>query len=736
VERILVVEDDDGLREDLVLALQGEDYEVTGCASGVAALELAYQQTFDLVISDVRMAGMDGLDTLERLQQQQPSVATLVITGFAAEADSIRAVRLGVGDYLKKPFRLDEFLQAVARQLSLHKLRQARQAREQALARVAVWGLEAVAGNQASRDARLARATGAELGLADEVALQAQLALLSEAAMRQAPDKYDPAELPAEVRRVLDEVRQELVEGEALGLAARLARLARYPDEGDAALRAAWTRAQQSASPGGNRRRRQFLLQSGRTHEAAGEAAAALARYQELIRDEEPSRERVEALLGCMRLAPPPQRPALATAAVELAASLSPLLQAVTCLEAGLWLQRSPEAVGLFSEAQRLARSLAQPTLEAKATLALAGAGQKVDVQPALARMLESDERHELLDSAWWLASCLLRLPPDPLLERLLARLGRESPGAFQRLVAGSRLEPSARMAIVRALQGSSHPTALECLRQLGADVEAGVREAAARNLSQAPAPASPLLRIRCFGGLQVERADQPVPDKAFRSLKQRFLLARLACAPRPVPVERLIDELWPDDAEGGRASLNVSVSHLRKLLRGGVTEGGLDPIVREGAGIWLNPELPLWHDYTELWSVPAPGDGVPDEATVAAWKSAVQLYRGPYLEICYLDWAVGQRERTELFVLQLLRKLVTCLSPAETLEYAGRLLELDNCCQEGHLALMRASVALGQPEAAVRQFEAAKRTLHKELGMEPSIALLEAHQRALLSLG
>ena len=132
-EKILVIEDDDSLREDLVMILSDEGYQVQACASGLDALDLAHRQNFDLVVSDIRMAGMDGLETLERLQQQQPSVATLVITGFTAEADSIRAVRLGVGDYLKKPFELSDFLAAVARQLHLHRSRKVRHQREQSL---------------------------------------------------------------------------------------------------------------------------------------------------------------------------------------------------------------------------------------------------------------------------------------------------------------------------------------------------------------------------------------------------------------------------------------------------------------------------------------------------------------------------------------------------------------------------------------------------------------------------
>lgn len=731
--RILIVEDDDALRRDLTAALEEEGYLVSACANGAAAIELAFQQPFDLVVSDVRMAGMSGLDTLEQLQQHQPTVATLVITGYTAEADSIRAVRLGVGDYLKKPFRLHEFLAAVERQLQRHRLRQAREARSRALGQAAVWGLEALAGAAHSRQARRARQAGLELGLHEDAALQAQLAALTDAALASA--SLDPSTLPSDLRGTLDELRQEPLSDEPVSVAARLARLARGAGEAEPALQSAWERAHEQTPDTGSRRRRQFLLQLGRSHEAAGDAAAALAGFSELTRDPEPSREQVEAWLGLTRLGSGEPRLQAAARAVELAGALNPLLRAATCLEAGLRLPLGPQATEWFSAAAREARALAQPGLWARATLALAGAGALADrgeLERALTRLASGEE---VAEAAWWMASCLLRLEGEPLAERLLARLAREQPAALVRLMSSGRLAPAARLTLCRALSGSSHPVALDCLRGLQGDADAGVRELASRALTEGSSePGLPVLRIRCLGGLEVERGDEPLPDKSFRSLKQRFLLARLACAERPIPTERLIDELWPDDAEGGRASLNVSVSHLRKILRPSRAARELDYVVRVGAGLQLNPELPLWHDYTELWSAPPLADD-PSAETVQAWKRAVQLYRGPYLELCYLDWAVAQRDRTELLVMNLLRKLITLVPPAESIEYASRLLELDSCCQEGHLAMMRATTALGQPEAAIRQFESCRRILGRELGMEPSIALMEAHQRALLSV-
>ena len=113
--RVLVLEDDPDFREMLVRLLAKEGYSVDGAAKGIEALELARKTEYDLVITDIRLEGLDGLATLSKLMQSQPYIGSLVMTGYSNEEDSIRAVRLGVGDYLRKPFRLDDFVGAVRR---------------------------------------------------------------------------------------------------------------------------------------------------------------------------------------------------------------------------------------------------------------------------------------------------------------------------------------------------------------------------------------------------------------------------------------------------------------------------------------------------------------------------------------------------------------------------------------------------------------------------------------------
>lgn len=760
-ERILVIEDDDSLREDLVMILTDEGYSVQSCASGLDALELAQTQNFDLVVSDIRMAGMDGLETLERLQQQQPSVATLVITGFTAEADSIRAVRLGVGDYLKKPFELSDFIAAVARQLHLHRARKQRFQREQSLRQTAVWALEALSGHlspqaTAALSGRLAWATATEMGLGPEVATHAQLAVLVELCQQSAPQSVDSGQLPSDLLGIVEEMRHEDASLGSLSLPARIAQVALNPTfhpETESTLAQAWERAtlrsrKANESPS-NRRRRASLLQLARAQEHAGEPEA-LKTYQSLVQDGQSDREQVEALLGLTRLSKhdPERCLGFAQQAVTLARSLNGLLGCVSALQAGLALVEAglrKEAITFYEQAGRVSRELGQPILEAKAILALSAAGGELDpqhVHKALTALLDTSERFELLDGASWITPCLLRLQvknPHPLQEKALSLIGRDAPGIFLKLVQAGNLEPAARLQLINALKDRKHPTALECMKLLVADNDAEVRrasETAMRSASGTLLP--PTVRIYTLGTFEVYRGDERIPDQQFRSIKQRFLLARLAAAKRPISAERIIDEFWPDSGEGGRSSLNVGIFHLRKVLRPKEWPEELDYITRDGMGIQLNPQLPVWHDVNEVLAL-CSGEANPTEETVGRWKRAVDLYKGAYLDNCYMDWAVTMRESIEASVLACLRSLLGVLTSqqraAETLEYANRLLELDKCCQEGHLAAMKANLWLGRPEAAIRQFEVCKKTLARELQLEPSIAILEWHQRTLLSV-
>ena len=115
--RLLIIDDDDLVRASLALEASENGYWAATANSGEAALELAQRQTFDLIICDIRMPGMGGLETIERLREPLPLARVIVITGYASPDTPIKALRLRVDDYLMKPFDGPTFLKSVARVL-------------------------------------------------------------------------------------------------------------------------------------------------------------------------------------------------------------------------------------------------------------------------------------------------------------------------------------------------------------------------------------------------------------------------------------------------------------------------------------------------------------------------------------------------------------------------------------------------------------------------------------------
>lgn len=113
--RILVVEDDANLREALADTLELAEFDVLQVDSGEAALALLADQYVDMVVSDVNMGGMDGLELLQALRRLQPQLPVLLITAFGSIAKSVEAMRCGAVDYLVKPFKPQQLVESVAR---------------------------------------------------------------------------------------------------------------------------------------------------------------------------------------------------------------------------------------------------------------------------------------------------------------------------------------------------------------------------------------------------------------------------------------------------------------------------------------------------------------------------------------------------------------------------------------------------------------------------------------------
>jgi DNA-binding response OmpR family regulator len=113
VARLLIVEDDEGIRIPLTRALEREGYAVDGVADGEAALRSAAAGDHDVIIVDVGLPGMDGLEVCRRVRVQRPSVPILFLTAQDGELDIVDGLDAGADDYITKPFRVSELLARV-----------------------------------------------------------------------------------------------------------------------------------------------------------------------------------------------------------------------------------------------------------------------------------------------------------------------------------------------------------------------------------------------------------------------------------------------------------------------------------------------------------------------------------------------------------------------------------------------------------------------------------------------
>jgi DNA-binding NtrC family response regulator len=111
--RILVVDDDHGQRSLLETFLRAKGYRTQSAASGEAALQLLAEETFSMMISDVRMPGMSGIETFRRVRQRHQSLPVLLVTAFADIRSAVNAMRDGAVNYLAKPIDLDELMASV-----------------------------------------------------------------------------------------------------------------------------------------------------------------------------------------------------------------------------------------------------------------------------------------------------------------------------------------------------------------------------------------------------------------------------------------------------------------------------------------------------------------------------------------------------------------------------------------------------------------------------------------------
>ena len=121
--RILVADDHDALRRGLALALSAAGHEVEEASNGNAALERLHESYFDVVVSDLKMGGSDGLDVLRTTKALHPTVSVILMTAFGTVNTAVEAMKSGAFDYVQKPFEIEEMEVKIEKALELKRLR-------------------------------------------------------------------------------------------------------------------------------------------------------------------------------------------------------------------------------------------------------------------------------------------------------------------------------------------------------------------------------------------------------------------------------------------------------------------------------------------------------------------------------------------------------------------------------------------------------------------------------------
>lgn len=122
LHQILIMEDELSVAKGLEMVLAEEGYKVEVAMNGKSALDTLNQKGFDLLVADLRLPDIDGMEVIKQVKQKRPETGVVVITGYSTVASAVDAMKLGVYDYLPKPFTDDEFKTVVTAALAEQKV--------------------------------------------------------------------------------------------------------------------------------------------------------------------------------------------------------------------------------------------------------------------------------------------------------------------------------------------------------------------------------------------------------------------------------------------------------------------------------------------------------------------------------------------------------------------------------------------------------------------------------------
>ena len=121
--RILIADDHDALRRGLVRALTEAGHDVDEAPNGNAAIEKLHESYYDVVLSDLKMGGSDGIEVLKTTKALHPTTAVILMTAFGSVSTAVEAMKVGAFDYVQKPFEIEEMELKIEKALELRRMR-------------------------------------------------------------------------------------------------------------------------------------------------------------------------------------------------------------------------------------------------------------------------------------------------------------------------------------------------------------------------------------------------------------------------------------------------------------------------------------------------------------------------------------------------------------------------------------------------------------------------------------
>lgn len=119
--KILIVDDEKNIRQTLSTHLESEDYEVETAMNGEEGLKEFDKKNYDLVLLDMKLPGVDGIEILKKMKEKKEDIVVIIITAYGTIENSVEAMKLGAFDYIQKPFNPDEISDIVTDVLKRNK---------------------------------------------------------------------------------------------------------------------------------------------------------------------------------------------------------------------------------------------------------------------------------------------------------------------------------------------------------------------------------------------------------------------------------------------------------------------------------------------------------------------------------------------------------------------------------------------------------------------------------------